>query len=64
GCSVADMAENDLYQWNLAVNSALPSGAGTITVTTGVYTITVTWDDNRDGSVDSNDPNFQTSFKL
>ena len=65
GCSPTDMAINDLYEWNLAVTTALPSGTGTISISAGIYTITVNWDDNRDGSVDtSNDPNFQTSFKL
>ncbi|MEI6334683.1 MAG: type IV pilus modification protein PilV [Methylococcaceae bacterium] len=80
GCSPADMAENDLYQWNLAVTSALPSGVGTLAIATGVYTVTINWDDNRDGDVDGNggslegdtdadgdtddDPFFQTSFQL
>jgi type IV pilus assembly protein PilV len=58
------MAENDLYQWNIAVRNTLPSGAGSITPTTGGFTITINWDDNRDGSVNTNDPNFQTSFQL
>jgi type IV pilus assembly protein PilV len=64
GCTPADMAENDLYQWNLAVTTNLPSGAATIAVLAGVYTISINWDDNRDGSVDNDDPNFQTSFQL
>ncbi|NOT10417.1 MAG: type IV pilus modification protein PilV [Methylococcaceae bacterium] len=64
GCTIADMAENDLYEWNIAVTGTLPSGAGTIAAAAGVYTITINWDDNRDGSVNSSDPNFQTSFQL
>lgn len=64
GCSVTDMATNDLYQWNLAVTTTLPSGIGTITVTAGVYTITVNWDEDRDGDDTTNNPNFQTSFQL
>lgn len=63
GCSVSDMATNDLYQWNLAVSTALPSGIGTIAVTANVYTITITWDDDQDGS-DVNNPSFLTSFQL
>lgn len=64
GCIPADMAENDLFEWNSAVNNNLPSGTGSIALAAGVYTITVNWDDNRDGNIDNNDPNFQTNFKL
>ncbi|WP_243217631.1 type IV pilus modification protein PilV [Methylobacter sp. S3L5C] len=64
GCSPVEMAENDLYQWNLAVASALPGGVGTVAIATGVYTVSINWDDNRDGNTDSNDPNFQTRFQL
>ena len=80
GCSPADMAENDLYQWNLAVTADLPGGVGTIAIANGAYTVTINWDDNRDGDVDGNggvlegdtdadgdtddDPFFQTSFQL
>jgi len=64
GCTKEAMAENDLKEWNDAISATLPSGAGTITVTTGIYTITINWDDNRDGTVNTSDPNFQTSFQL
>jgi len=64
GCTKEAMAENDLKEWNDAISATLPSGAGTITVTAGIYTITINWDDNRDGSVNASDPNFQTSFQL
>jgi type IV pilus assembly protein PilV len=64
GCSPAEMAENDLYQWNITVTTTLPNGAGTVTVNAGVYTIGITWDDNRDGFTNSNSPTFQTSFQL
>jgi len=54
GCSTAQMAQNDLFQWNAALTGTLPSGTGTITVdaATRVFTITVNWDENRDGDVD------------
>jgi type IV pilus assembly protein PilV len=63
-CTAADMAQNDLYEWNLNVTTTLPRGAGTISVNSGVFTITINWDDNRDGNVNTSDPNFQTTFRL
>ncbi|MCQ8117065.1 type IV pilus modification protein PilV [Methylomonas rosea] len=63
-CTAADMAQNDLYEWNSNLTTTLPGGTGTISVSSGVYTITINWDDNRDGSVNSSDPNFQTTFRL
>ena len=69
GCIPADMAENDLFQWNSAVHNNLPSGIGTLShnpnpcVNTCIYTIAIRWDDDLDGD-DSNNPNFQTSFQL
>lgn len=65
GCTGAQMAQNDLFQWNSALES-LPEGRGTITVdaATGVFSITINWDDNGDGAVDSSDPNFSVSFQL
>ena len=62
-CTVADMAQNDLFEWNSTVNSSLPSGIGTISVSGSIYTIRITWDDDQDGN-DTNNPNFQTSFQL
>ncbi len=44
-CTSDIMAQNDLYQWNLEVNSYLPSGTGTIAFLASVYTITVSWND-------------------
>lgn len=60
-CTTADMAENDLYEWNQAL-AALPSGEGSVTVdaATRTFTVTITWDDNRGGD----DPNFQMSFQI
>jgi type IV pilus assembly protein PilV len=63
-CTTALLAVKDLFEWNLALTNTLPRGTGTITLKGAVYTITVNWDDNRDGSVDDNDPSFTTSFQL
>lgn len=64
GCTTANMAQNDLYQWNTAIGSTLPGGTGTITVNGNVFTITINWDDNHDGVVNANDPSFSMSFQL
>jgi len=70
-CTSIDMATNDLFLWNTAISNTLPMGAGTITVNGNVFSITINWDDNRDGILDSDstnatpdDPNFQMSFQL
>jgi type IV pilus assembly protein PilV len=55
-CSHAELALADLFYWISNLQVALPSGAGTITCTDPplcanmIYTITVSWDDNKDGS--------------
>jgi type IV pilus assembly protein PilV len=72
GCSSADMAQNDLYEWNQAINATtnpwggLPQGAGTITISGNVLTVTVSWTENRyeSGSNTSDTTFFQTSFQL
>ena len=64
-CTPTKIAENDLFEWGDAIGQALPGSAvGSITVVGDVYTVTINWDDNRDGVVDANDPSFQTSFQL
>lgn len=65
-CSTTDMAQHDLYQWNQALTSSqiLPNGQGTITVLGAIYTVSINWDDNRDGNVNGDDPGFQVSFDL
>ena len=63
GCTTTQMATNDLFDWNADLTTALPGAVGTITQTGDIYTITVNWDDNRDGNVDADDPAFQVSFQ-
>jgi type IV pilus assembly protein PilV len=68
GCTAAQMATNDLFEWNTALSSSLPNIAvpvelGNITLNGAVFTITINWDDNRDGAIDNADPNFQLSFQ-
>ncbi|MDP6141588.1 MAG: type IV pilus modification protein PilV [Arenicellales bacterium] len=59
GCSPAQMAQYDAWQWNTDALSAsnavlLPGGSGTVSTAGGVYTITVIWDDDHDGAADDN----------
>ena len=63
-CTPPQVAVKDLFEWNNALANTLPSGAGAITLTGAVYTISVKWDDNRDGAVNNSDPNFMLSFQL
>jgi len=64
-CSSNQMAQNDLDEWNQKLGSELPLGQGMIsTPISGIYTISIQWDDNRDGDLDDTDPNFQVSFQL
>jgi type IV pilus assembly protein PilV len=69
GCTPAQMAQNDLFEWNQDIDNALSANAtGTIAAVpvgapTG-FTITINWDDDRLNGVDANDPNFQMSFRL
>ena len=64
GCSAAQMAQHDLYEWNTALRAALPGAVGIITSDSGTMAVAVTWDDNADGKVDANDPSFQMRFEL
>ena len=80
GCTSIEMAKNDVSEWQAAITAILPSGVGTIALVAGLYTVTINWDDNRDGDVDGDggtpegdidadgdtddDPFFQMSFQL
>lgn len=51
GCSSAQMAQYDAYEWNTTNQNALPTGKGTVTrVAANRFTITVMWDDARTGA--------------
>ena len=63
GCTTAQMAQNDLLEWNAAITEALPQGTGAITVLGDIYTVSVSWDRNRDGAVNGADVPFQVSFQ-
>ena len=52
-CDKEAMATFDAWQWNSYNESLLPSGSGSVSKTGDTYTITVTWDDDRDGVADT-----------
>jgi type IV pilus assembly protein PilV len=65
-CSPANMAENDLFEWYESLTLELPLAQSDLLfdATDSVFTATIQWDDNRDGTVNAFDHIFQTSFKL
>ncbi len=57
-CTIAQVAQYDAFDWNTMNQSLLPLGVGTvkrIASPPGVdrFTISVSWDDNRTGAVDT-----------
>jgi len=63
GCSTAQLAQNDLREWQAKLIESLPLGTGTITAVGDIYTVSVSWDRNRDGAVNGGDVPFQVSFQ-
>lgn len=69
GCTSVEMAENDLFEWNAALNDNSNgfTKTGVISYVAPVYSITISFgenrDDNKDGVVDS-DVAFRTDFQL
>ncbi|MFT5721745.1 MAG: type IV pilus assembly protein PilV [Motiliproteus sp.] len=51
-CSPLEIAENDIYRWTLTIADLLPGGVGSLDLASGIQTVTVSWDDNRDGALD------------
>ena len=52
GCTPAQMAQYDGWAWNSVNAAVLPSGSGTVLMSGSTYSITLTWDDDRDGAAD------------
>lgn len=67
GCTAAQMAANDVAQWESSIAAALPMGAGTVCLDSTpvdgtplvpacdssglVYAVKIWWDDDRDGTL-------------
>lgn len=49
-CTEAEMADYDLEQWELYLQRVLPGGDGFVSVSAGLATIRIQYDDNRDES--------------
>ncbi|KZZ56205.1 hypothetical protein A3762_11320 [Oleiphilus sp. HI0125] len=45
GCSSADMATNDRFEWQANLARSLPAGQGSIALNGSVYTVRVQWTD-------------------
>ena len=79
GCTPAQMAGNDMYEWKESLTAALPAGDGIVcidsTPTDGtpsshacdnsgnIYVVKVWWDANRDGTVDTTNERVVMSFE-
>jgi type IV pilus assembly protein PilV len=62
GCTNGEMVANDLFDWNADLAAAIPGGVGLVTLAGSIYTVSVSWDDNRDGVRDANEA-FQVAFQ-
>jgi type IV pilus assembly protein PilV len=68
-CTPSVLANNDLVEWNNAIVATLPMGRGSITssdnpvTVNSVLVLALTWDDDRSGIIDSNDPTFTMSLQ-
>jgi len=54
GCTPAQMAQYDQYQWNTDNANLLPSGAGKVARNGKIFTATIMWDDERTGATGTN----------
>ncbi len=75
GCSVAEMAQHDTFEWITAIQTTLPDGNGVVCIDStpsdgisgapqcdgigSVYAIKVWWDDDRDGVQNRFEMSFQ-----
>ncbi|MFQ5469240.1 MAG: type IV pilus modification protein PilV [Gammaproteobacteria bacterium] len=70
GCTSAQMAQYDAFEWLTSLGSVLPSGIGTVSGAGAgsTFTITVMWDDTRSGATgtgcDANNPADLKCFQM
>ncbi len=65
GCSPAQMAATDAFQWNTVNGGSLPTGVGTVVGAglNSVFTITVSWTEMGPGGVAAQAQNFTLNFQ-
>lgn len=63
GCSIAQMAQNDAYQWNTTNAQILPNGAGTVINSNGLFTITVSWNEMEGNARAASNQQFQLTVQ-
>lgn len=63
-CGAQELAEKELYGWETSIADILPSGLGAVSVSGAITTITIQWDDDRDGDVDGDDGVFEVDLQL
>ena len=49
-CGAADIAVTDAYEWLTAIEENLPSGKGQVVANGNLFTVTVLWDQERNGA--------------
>lgn len=59
-----EVAKKHYSDWKNQASLILPLGDGAISLSSSVYTVTVTWDDNRDGDTIDAEESFSMSFEL
>ena len=60
GCTPAQMAQFDHWEWSVTNAAVLPAGSGKVMFENPNYRITLTWDDDRDGNADDS---FEFEFR-
>lgn len=50
GCTPGLMATSDTFEWNTALQDQLPAGTGTVDGDGTTFTITIRWDEARNGA--------------
>ncbi len=53
-CNTTDIAATDAYEWLTAIEKKLPSGKGRVVANGGLLTVTVMWDQERNGASGTN----------
>ncbi len=64
GCTPAQMATYDSFQWNTLLSQQLPAGKGTVTGDSTDFVISVMWDEARNGATGTGcNPTVSTDLK-